>query len=181
MSAPPKDQIEITEAKCENLKERNRQLAEAEAVRQKENVFLRSQVVKCLENLGYEVMDDLEVIDFEKEKDFLLKIRGQENFLNLKFKEDGSMRYVFQIPEEKDQLSSDQTKMKLHEMQVTCDEFKGVLRDLERMGLKMSLRSERPVEVASLLTLPESKRGKTGKRSSRRSETKDVRKKYLSS
>ena len=133
----------------------------------------------CLENLGYEVMDDLEVIDFEKENDFLLKIHNQENYLNLKFKEDGSMRYVFQIPENQDVLSVDQKKTKLHEMQVTCNEFKGVLKDLSKMGLKIELRTEKPVEFNSLVTVPDSKQSKLKVKSAAKRPKQQLKKKYF--
>ena len=43
-------------------------------------------------------MDDLKVIDFEKENDFYLKAPGQENLLNIKFKdEDGKNKYLHML------------------------------------------------------------------------------------
>jgi hypothetical protein len=123
-------------------------------------------------------MEDLQVIDFEKESDFLLKIRDQENYLNLKFKEDGSMRYVFQIPEDAKGLSTDQKNLKLHEMKVTCDEFQSVLADLSKMGLKIDLRSEKPIEYESLLSVSTSKKDRLKEKSKKR-QRQQVRNKYL--
>jgi hypothetical protein len=162
----------------ERLKRRSDELREEDLIRQRELLFLKSQVVLCLENLGYEVMDDLEVIDFEKETDFLLKIRGQGNYLNLKFKDDGSMRYVFQIPERQSELSTDQEKLKLHEMRVTCDEFKSVLRDLSEMGLKIELRSEKPVEAESLVSVPRARMEKLKAGSQAKRQKNQLRGKY---
>lgn len=179
LSAISKAELDSLSIKRDLLKRRSDKLFEEDAIKQKEHLFLKSQTMLCLENLGYEVMDDLEVIDFEKENDFLLKIRNQENYLNLKFKEDGSMRYVFQIPENQDVLSVDQKKTKLHEMQVTCDEFKGVLRDLSKMGLKIELRKEKPVDFDSLVTVPLSKQNKLKVKSATKQQKQQLKKKYL--
>ena len=171
--------VENLQSKFEQLKQASNSVFEEDEIKQREHLFLKSQIILCLENLGYEVMDDLEVIDFEKENDFLLKIRQQENYLNLKFKEDGSLRYVFQIPEKEHELSTDQKNLKLHEMQVTCDEFKSVLTDLSKMGLKINLRSERRIEVDSLVSVTESTRGKIKSKEARKEQKQTLRKKYL--
>lgn len=131
----------------------NNHLKEEEEIKSKENLFLKTQLIHILENKGYEVMDDLEVIDFEKADDFLLKIKGQENYLNVNFKEDGSLRYVFQIPEDKDELSTDQLNMKLRQMHVSCSEFQSALQDLSKMGLELNLVSEKPVEKDSIISI----------------------------
>jgi hypothetical protein len=178
-SAISRSEFDDLLTKHELLKGQSKMLFEEEEIKQKEHLFLKSQTMLCLENLGYEVMDDLEVIDFEKENDFLLKIRNQDNYLNLKFKEDGSMRYIFQIPEKQDTLSVDQKKTKLHEMQVTCNEFKGVLRDLSKMGLKIELRKEKPIEVDSLVTVPASKQSKVKIKTATKGQTKQLKKRYL--
>ncbi len=157
----------------------NSKLFEEEEIIKKERLFLKSQIVHSLENFGYEVMDDLEVIDFEKGDDFLLKIAGQDNYLNLKFKEDGSMRYAFKIPEKKDDLSTDQEKVKLHEMKVTCNEFKSVLSDLSKMGLKINLRSEKQIELKSIVSLTDIDKLKTKLKSKSITQQQQLRKKYL--
>lgn len=89
------------------------------------------------------------------------------------------MRYVFQIPESQDELTTDQKNLKLHEMQVTCDEFQSVLADLSKMGLDVSLRSERPVELDSLVTVPPARRQKLKARAAARRPAQQVRKRYL--
>ncbi len=175
-----KSELEDLQSKLDQLKKQSNTLFEEEEIKQKERLFLKSQLILSLENQGYEVMDDLEVIDFEKENNFLLKVQGQENYLNLKFKEDGSMRYVFQIPEIAADLSTDQKKLKLHEMQVTCNEFNEVLQDLAQMGLKINLRSERPIEYDSLVSVPKAERDKITKQSKAKQAGTQSMKKYLS-
>jgi hypothetical protein len=171
-------EVDSLRLKFEQLKKRSNHCFEEDEIRQKEHLFLKSQVVLCLENLGYEVMDDLEVIDFERESDLLLKIRNQDNYLNLKFKDDGSIRYVFQIPEGPETLSTDQANLKLHEMKTTCDEFNSVLQDLSRMGLKIDLKSEKPIEHQSLVLVPAGKKDNLKEQAKKR-QGRQIRKKYL--
>jgi hypothetical protein len=172
-------EVEAARVRIEQMLRNSRDQFQQDEIRQKEHLFLKSQIVLSLENLGYEVMDDLEVIDFEKQDDLLLKVRNQENYLNLKFKEDGSMRYVFQIPEDPQHLSTDQKKLKLHETKITCDEFQSVLADLSKMGLRVSLRSEKPIEYDSLLTVSANKRSSV-KDNAKRERRQQIRSRYLS-
>lgn len=178
-SSIKKNEADEIKIKKEQLKNLSNKYFEEDEIKKKEHLFLKSQLILCLENQGYEVMDDLEVIDFEKENDFLLKIKGQENYLNLKFKEDGSMRYVFQIPENKNELSTDQKKMKLHEMKVTCSEFQSVLKDLSKMGLKVNMRSEKPIELASIVSITNKNKEKLKIKSKTQQQKQHLRKKYL--
>ncbi len=174
-----KNQLDEVQIKFDRLNARSNKFFEEDEIKNKEQLFLKSQLILCLENQGYEVMDDLEVIDFEKENDFLLKINGQENYLNLKFKEDGSMRYVFQIPENKDELSTDQKNMKLHEMKVTCAEFQSVLQDLSEMGLKVNMRSEKPIDLDSIISVTKNQREKLKTKNKSQQQKQQLRKKYL--
>lgn len=174
-----KNEFDEVEIKLEQLRNHSNKFFEEDEIKNKEHLFLKSQLILCLENQGYEVMDDLEVIDFEKENDFLLKIKGQENYLNLKFKEDGSMRFVFQIPENKDELSTDQQNMKLHEMKVTCSEFQSVLKDLGKMGLKVNMRSEKPIELSSIVSITNKEKEKLKTKSKSQQQQQQLRKKYL--
>lgn len=178
-SSITKNEFDEINIRLEQLKNKNNKYFEEDEIKNKEHLFLKSQLILSLENQGYEVMDDLEVIDFEKENDFLLKIKGQENYLNLKFKEDGSMRYVFQIPENKDELSTDQQNMKLHEMKVTCSEFQSVLKDLSKMGLKVNMRSERPIDLDSIVSITKNEKAKLKTRSKSQQQKQQLRKKYL--
>jgi hypothetical protein len=161
------------------IKRQNKFLFEEDEIKSKERLFLKSQLILLLENQGYEVMDDLEVIDFEKTDDFLLKIKGQENYINVKFREDGSMRYVFQIPENKDDLSTDQVKTKLHEMHVTCTEFHSILKDLNKMGLKLDVIGEKPIELDSIISVTNQYKDKIKVRKSSVKQIGQVRKKYF--
>lgn len=171
------EEIGLITEKFNELVDKNKELTLEDEIRAKEHCFLKSQIVKSLEKLGYETFDDLEVIDFENENDFLLKIKDQVNYLNLKFKEDGSMRYVFQIPEESDSLSIDQQDLKLHEMKMTCEDFKNVLEELSKLGLEIELRSEMPVKAESLISVTKRHRDKIKKVSVERARSQ--KKNYL--
>lgn len=178
-SSLTKKQVLDTFEEYDGLLKDNLILFEEEEIIKKERLFLKSQIVHSLENFGYEVMDDLEVIDFEKGDDFLLKIAGQDNYLNLKFKEDGSMRYAFKIPEKKEDLSTDQENVKLHEMKVTCNEFKSVLSDLSKMGLNINLRSEKQIELKSIVSLTDTDKLKAKLKAKSITQQQQLRKKYL--
>lgn len=171
------EEFEFITNKFNELKTKNKQLINEDQVSAKENSFLKSQIIHNLEKLGYETVNDLEVIDFEKENDFLLKIKNQVNYLNLQFKEDGSMRYVFQVPEESDSLSIDQQNLKLHEMKLTCEDFKNVLDDLSKLGLNIELRNEKPIEAESLVSVTKRHKDKVKKVANRK--VQDQKKNYL--
>ncbi len=158
---------------------KNRQLAEEEEVKKREQLFVKSQIINNLENKGYEVMDDLQVIDFEKENDFYLKIPGQQNYLNVKFRDDGSFRYVFQIPENKQSLSVDEQKQKLHEMKNTCDDFVEVLKDLKKMGVDIDIKSDKPIAIESMVSVPDKVKEKIEKTQTVTVRKEQVKKLYL--
>jgi hypothetical protein len=171
------EEFELITDKFNELKTKNKQLFSEDEVSAKENSFLKSQIIHNLEKLGYETVNDLEVIDFEKENDFLLKIKNQVNYLNLKFNGDGSMRYVFQVPEESDSLSIDQQNLKMHEMKLTCEDFKNVLDDLSKLGLNIELRNEKPIEAESLVSVTKRHIDKVKKVTNRK--VQDQKKNYL--
>jgi len=118
--------------------------------KEKERSFIKSQIVQSLQNQGYEVMSDLQVIDFEEKTDFLFNIPEQNNYLNLRIKPDGSFFYNFLIPENKAKLSIDQKKRKLAEMKTTCSEFKQLIKDLSIKGLNVKISNEKPVSEKGL-------------------------------
>ena len=148
-----KSEADLIKQTVDNLFAQSRKLTEEEKTREKERLFIKTQLIHSLEKKGYEIMDDLEVIDFEKNSDFLLKINEQENYLNLIFKEDGSFRYSFQIHENTDDLDTDQLNKKLSEMQLSCDAFKDTLRELESIGLNFEIKTDTPAEASNLLHL----------------------------
>lgn len=164
------------------LKQSNLQ-KEEDTIIERERLFLKAQVVTTLTNLGYEVMDDLEVIDFESNNDYLLKIKGQDNYVNLIFREDGSLKYNFQIPEKKNDLSVDEKKLKLQEMKMTCDDFNSVISDLRKMGLKMKLNSEKPIAESSIMSFTkktkERLKNSTVKKTKTQTKKQIQRKRYL--
>lgn len=166
----------------ESLKSKNNKLIEDDGILERERLFLKSQMITTLSNMGYEVMDDLEVIDFEKSDDYLLKVKGQENYINVMFREDGSMKYNFQIPEKKEDLSVDEKKMKLQEMKLTCNDFNAAIGDLGKMGLNLKLNREEPIAEKTLLSFTKkTKERLKDKLKSKQPSTKqqETKKRYL--
>lgn len=168
-------EVSRVEEKEKELTLKNQKLRREDDIAENERIFLKNQIVNSLEKMGYEVMDDLKVIDFEKADDLLLKCKDKTNYLNLKFKEDGSIKYSFQIPENKESLNDNELKYKLSQMNETCGDFQLVLSDLAKMGLKMELKSAKPTSEKWLLSITEKQKAKlkTQKRKvTRKNETK---------
>lgn len=163
----------------EKLQQKDHELKIEEEIKKKEQQFIKAQIIHSLENKGYEVMEDLQVIDFEKENDLHLQAPGQSNLLNLKFKEDGTFRYVFQIPENKEELSTDQQKMKVHEMKSTCDDFVNVLKELKEMGVDIDVLSDKPIELSSMVTIPEKVKSKLKLHEHKTKQKQQIKKLYL--
>jgi len=173
------DITEDVKRKIEQLKNLSDKRFVEDAIKLKEHIFLKSQIIQCLQNQGYEVMTDLEVIDFEKENDFLIKINKQTNYLNLKFRNDNSIHYVFQIPESKDELSTDKKNLKLYEMKVTCSEFKTVLSDLAAMGLNINLQSEKPIDLNTIVSITKNQKEKMKSVEKLKQVKQELKKNYL--
>lgn len=148
-------QIEDFQSRVATFTRQNDQQFQEELVQEKERQFIRSQLITSLERLNYEVMDEMEVIDFEKDCDFVLKIPNQENFLNLRFMADGSFRYNFLIPEFKDDLSIDQIKTKIHEMESACRNFKKHVRHLASLGIEIDIVKELPISEKAVMQIPQ--------------------------
>ena len=123
-------------------------------------------------------MNDMEVIDFEKESDFLFKIPNQSNCLNLRFGPDGSILYNFVIPENTNELSVDQKRHKLGEMKTTCNEFKELLKELSSLGLQVDLNRETPISEKALIKIPRKYRHMIQKEEEK-SDMVQAEKKYL--
>lgn len=51
--------------------DKNQKAIQSDLIKEKERQYIKAQLVQSLENLNYEVMNDMEVIDFEKESDFI--------------------------------------------------------------------------------------------------------------
>lgn len=172
-------EMENVQTQLHQFKERNQKQIDEDFTKDKERQFLKAQIIKCLESLNYEVMEDMQVIDFEKESDFLLAIPSQSNYLNLRFNQDGSFLYNFLIPEKKDKLSIDQKKQKLTEMDSTCKGFKKLLKDLESFGLKLNLQKEMPVSERALISVPNKHRAKIRTSKTKRERKRVEKQKYL--
>jgi hypothetical protein len=54
-----KNEFDELQLKKEHLRNHSNKFFEEDEIKNKENLFLKSQLVLCLENQGYEVMDDL--------------------------------------------------------------------------------------------------------------------------
>ncbi len=164
------------------LKEKNKEEVQNEYIKQKENEFLKAQLVKCLENMNYIVIDDMKVIDFDKQSDFLLKVPDQKNYINLRVGEDNEIAYNFLIEESKQELSIEEKRKKVLEMESTCSKFKQVLKDLEIMGLKLNQTKENDSEEDALLQLPKKYQKKIKETEEQRQQLKQKKrkKKYLS-
>jgi len=172
-------ELDILKRENEELMQKNHQLIEEMEIKKKEQQFLKIQIINNFENLGYTVLDDLQVIDFEKENDFYLQAAGQENVLNIKFKDDGSFRYVFEIPQKKEELSVDEQNMKLHEMKTTCGDFVKVLNDLKKMGVDIDIKSEKAIELNSMITIPEELNLKINTQKNQVQRKQQIKKLYL--
>lgn len=159
--------------------EKNEKKILEEFVKEKERQFIKTQLIQSLENLNYEVMGDMELVDFEKEEDFLFTIPNQSNCLNLRFGPDGSILYNFVIPENSNKLSIDGKQQKLSEMETTCKEFKGLLENLSLMGLKIDLNKEMPVSEKALIQAPKKYQSIIQERMEQFEEKQIQKEKYL--
>ncbi|MEL6674555.1 MAG: hypothetical protein AAFR61_20260 [Bacteroidota bacterium] len=152
---------------------------QSEWVIQQERLFLKRQLINQLSAMNYEVMEDLEVVDFEKNKEFIFNIPQQENYLSIQYREDGSFSYNFFIPEDKNQLSSAELKAKLVDMQSACDDFDTVLSELNALGLPIRIGKEKPATAETLMQLPERIRTQLPEKEQTRIEVEQQRKRTL--
>ena len=152
-------EIDDFKVKLKTLKDQNEKLILDDLMKEKERQFIKAQLVQSLENLGYEVMNDMQVVDFEKESDFLFNIPEQANYLNLRFRPDGSFLYNFLIPEKRSDLSMDQKQQKLAEMETTCNSFKTLINELSVLGLKTEITNEKIPSEKCLIQVPPKHRG----------------------
>lgn len=133
------DQNKLKQQKIAELQERN---------------FIRARLVSELQELDYEVMTDMNVIDFENNNSFLFLSPDQENYINLRFDKQGHLLYNFLIPENRETLTHEKTQIRLAEMQQTCDEFKKLLANLKSQGLNIHLENEIVASQKNLIQLP---------------------------
>jgi hypothetical protein len=174
-----KNEFEDVRTQMKLLKKKNEKAKNEDFFKAKENHFIKVQLIKSLESLNYEVMEDMEVIDFEKESDLLFHIPQQNNYLNLRFKQDGFFHYNFVIPESKDELSISQKERKLIEMENTCNEFKELLKSLSAKGLSFHLHRELPLSETTLVQIPEKHRSHIKKMRKDIKKEKMIKKSYL--
>ena len=153
----------ITDASMDSCREEWKSLSdtihtkiEELAIQERQNMFLKQNLIDGLRALGYRMADETQIIDFTKTDDFILDIPNQENFLNIRFqKNKNDFLYNFLIPEEKGSLDSSQTKIKLNEMQSACDDFKKTLDELSDVGLTCKITRDIPVSEKAILQIPD--------------------------
>ncbi|MBC2694508.1 MAG: hypothetical protein HF982_04370 [Desulfobacteraceae bacterium] len=172
-------EYEEFQAKFAVLRKKNEQIIQEDFIKENERQFVKTQLVQGLERLNYNVLHDMQVIDFEKESDFLIDIPNQSNFLNLRFNKDGSFLYNFVIAENKRELSIDQKEKRLDEMETTCNEFKALLEELSSMGLAINLSREMPISEKALIQIPQKYHSIIQKGERKEEKTKIEKKKYL--
>ena len=114
----------------------------------------------------------MQVIDFEKENDFILKIPNQNNYLNLLFDENKTgFIYNFLIPENRKKLAIDEINQKINNMETACSDFKSVLKSLSSFGMKFNYDKEIPISENAMLQLPERIRKRLTQTGKKRAKT----------
>nr|NQU90065.1 hypothetical protein [Bacteroidota bacterium] len=149
------------------LKTDNDRLLHLKSMHEAETKYIKTMIVKGFQDLDYEVMDDMQVVDFEKSDSFLLDIPGQDNYLNLRFDND-QLLYNFLIPENRENLSHEQAQKRIAEMEETCTQFKQMLEKLKAGGLNINLQKELEATEKALIQVPPNLRKLTGKSSNQR-------------
>jgi hypothetical protein len=146
---------------CDNLASALNNLIENDKIARKERLvheeeikYIKARTIAGLRDLNYEVMTDMEVIDFEKDDVFLLAVPNQENFINVRFDNEGKMLYNFLIPENRNELTHEQKETRLAEMDETCTEFKKMLGHLKSEGLNIDLKHEISSSEKALVQIP---------------------------
>lgn len=147
----------------EKIKVENHRITSQRLSQKQEQEFIRSRLLAELHDMDYEVFEDMQVVDFEENREILMEVPGQQNYINLRFDEQGKMLYNFLIPENRKELTHDQVQQKLAEMEQTCDEFRLVLKNLRDQGLDFELEDQGRVSEDNLIRLPEKFAGKVEK------------------
>jgi bacterioferritin-associated ferredoxin len=167
------------EARVERLVMRAADISREEAMVAKEREFLRRQVVQALRRMGYDVLEDMTVLDLSQPCDVLLEVPDQDNVVSVSFRADGSFVYRFLIPENASELGLSKQREKLDQMEATCATFKSVVRELQDMGVPLELNRHRPVGNEALLQVPEKHREKLEARRRRRKAAAKTRQRSL--
>lgn len=137
-----------------NLIEKDKIVHKERLVHEEEIKYIKARTIAGLRDLNYEVMTDMEVIDFEKDDVFLLTVPNQENFINVRFDSEGKMLYNFLIPENRNELTHEQKETRLAEMDEICTEFKKMLGHLKSEGLNIDLKHEISSSEKALVQIP---------------------------
>ena len=165
-------EVEDAVDKITKFIEKNKNKIEEIALKKRQRQFLKQELVKGLEDLNYSVVEDMQVIDFEKENDFILKIPNQNNYLNLRFDENKTgFIYNFLIPENRKKLAIDEINQKINNMETACSDFKSVLKSLSSFGMKFNYDKEIPISENAMLQLPERIRKRLTQTGKKRAKT----------
>ena len=147
-------------SRCQSFFTKNNNQVVEDSIIEKERMFLKGQLVRSLKDLDYDVAEDTTVIDFENKSDFLFKVPRQDNnYINLRFKLDGSFLYNPLTSEKIHDLGCEEKMRKLAEMELTCREFKHILNQLSNCGIDIKLRHVNPVNEKAFTQVPEMYQG----------------------
>lgn len=167
-------------AEWEKIKVENHRIKNQRLAQKQEQEFIRSRLLAELHDMDYEVFEDMQVVDFEENKEILMEVPGQRNYINLRFDDQGKMLYNFLIPENRKELTHDQVQQKLAEMEQTCDEFRLILKNLSDQGLDIELEEQGSISEENLIRLPQKLAGKVKKQEpARRKGRKKSSRRYL--
>ncbi|MFP4472043.1 MAG: hypothetical protein ACLFPE_15275 [Bacteroidales bacterium] len=149
-----KNVVDDLEAALGNLESKNATQRSLRLAVEAEQRFIRMRLVSELRKQNYEVLTDMQVVDFSVPDDLLLEIPGQQNYLNIRFDKDHKLLYNFLIPENRRELSHEKMQQRLDEMEHSCGEFKKMLAKLKEQGLDIEPEHETPVAEQYLISLP---------------------------
>jgi len=176
-------EVKIYKEHLQKLLIEDKKLKEREQIKLKEKIFIKKQLINILTEMNYEPVFDMQVINFEKENSFLLKIPQQENYINIMITNDGRINYNFQIPQNPRDLSTDEKDKKLKEMNISCDLFQESLEYLKKVGLSIQIKHSTPANADALMSFTKKTKNllkdKIQKKQRMKSKEKQTKRKYL--
>jgi hypothetical protein len=164
----------------------NQKRIQKDRIREKERAFIKQQLIEALEERKYEVIDDTQVVDFEKQSDFLLKVPGKENYVGVELKENDTLSYVFYSNNDHEavaKMSIEERTKKVKDMDSSCDDFYNIMKELDSLGISNKIRKPRKAKENYLQGLPEKYQNQIKKDSHAPSskKRKNDKKRYLDS
>jgi hypothetical protein len=152
-------------------------------IRQRERAYIKRQLMQALEDKKYEVMDDMQVIDFEKQSEFLIKVPEKDNYIQVELKDNDTISYVFYSNKsdgEVAKMSTEEKVRKVEEMDKACDDFYRIMQELDDLGISNKVRKPRTAKESYLKALPEKYKDKIKEQPpTPPQKKKDDKKRYL--